>query len=41
MNIIEKAKEKALKGMVLTEQEIIQLLEIPLGFFLPPCPHSG
>ena len=31
MSIIEKAKEKALKGIVLTEQEIIELLEIPIG----------
>ena len=31
MNIIQKAKEKALKGIVLKEKEIIELLEIPLG----------
>ena len=31
MNIIQRAKEKALKGIVLTEKEIIELLEIPLG----------
>ena len=31
MNIIENAKEKVLKGIPLTEKEIIELLEIPLG----------
>ncbi len=31
MNQIQRAKEKALKGIPLTEEEIISLLEIPLG----------
>ena len=31
MNIIQKAKEKALNGVILTENEIIELLEISLG----------
>ena len=31
MNIVQKSKEKALKGIALTEKEIIELLEIPLG----------
>ncbi len=31
MNIIQEAKEKVLKGITLTEKEIIELLEIPLG----------
>ena len=30
-NIIQKAKKKVLHGIVLTEKEIIELLEIPLG----------
>ena len=31
MNIIDTAKEKALQGISLTKEEIIKLLEIPLG----------
>ena len=31
MNFIEEAKEKALQGISLTKEEIIKLLEIPLG----------
>ena len=31
MNIIQEAKEKALRGKVLTEKEIIKLLSIPIG----------
>lgn len=31
MNRVEKAKEKALNGIVLTEDEIVDLLSIPLG----------
>ena len=31
MNQVQRAKEKALKGIPLTEEEIISLLEIPLG----------